>query len=94
VRFVIKIGVKKMTIRRKVKRVVDKDTFETYTKVNGTNFVRIAGMDGAELHTKLGRQQKDQIKRKIQGKVVTLQPVGRSYNRVVAKVRKDRRLLK
>jgi len=35
------------------------------------------------------------MKRKIQGKTVTLQPVSRSYGRVVAKVRhKKRRLLR
>ena len=81
-------------MRRKVKRVLDKDTFETYTKVNGSNFIRIAGMQGAELNTALGRKQRDQMKRKIQGKTVTLQSVGRSYSRVVAKVRHNRRLLR
>ena len=84
----------KNKMRRKVKRVLDKDTFETYTKVNGSNFIRIAGMHGAELNTTLGRKQRDQMKRKIQGKTVTLQPVGRSYSRVVAKVRHNRRLLR
>ena len=83
-----------MVIRRKVKRVVDKDTFETHRKINGSNFVRIAGMDGAEINTALGRKQKEQMKRKIQGRTVTLQPVGRSYGRVVAKVRYKRRLLR
>ncbi len=83
-----------MTIRRKVKRVIDKDTFETYTKVQGTNRVRIAGMNGAEINTAQGKKQRDQMKRKIQGKVVTLKPVGRSYDRVVAKVRHKRRLLR
>jgi len=83
-----------MVIHRKVKRVLDKDTFETYTKVNGSNFIRIAGMQGAELNTALDRKQRDQMKRKIQGKTVTLQPVGRSYSRVVAKVRHKRRLLR
>ena len=81
-------------MRRKVKRVLDKDTFETYHKVNGSNFVRIAGMHGAEVDTALGRKQRDQMKRKIQGKTVTLQPVGKSFGRVVAKVRHNRRLLK
>lgn len=83
-----------MTIRRKVKRVIDKDTFETHRKIQGTNRVRIAGIDGAELNTVLGRRQRDQMKRKIQGKVVTLQPVGRSYGRVVAKVRHKRKLVR
>ena len=81
-------------MRRKVKRVLDKDTFETYTKVNGSNFIRITDMHGAELNTALGRKQRDQMKRKIQGKTVTIQPVGRSYSRVVAKVRHNRRLLR
>lgn len=83
-----------MTIYRKVKRVIDKDTFETYKKIQGINRVRIAGMYGAELNTLRGRLQRDQMKRKIQGKVVTLQPVGRSYDRVVAKVRYNRRLVR
>ncbi len=83
-----------MTIRRKVKRVIDKDTFETHRKIQGTNRVRIAGMDGAELNTVLGKRQRDQMKRKIQGKVVTLKPVGRSYGRVVAKVRHKRKLVR
>jgi endonuclease YncB( thermonuclease family) len=83
-----------MVIHRKVKRVIDKDTLETYTKVNGTNFIRIAGMDGAELDTALGRKQRDQMRRQIQGKVVTLKPVGRSYGRVVAKVRQNRRIIR
>ena len=83
-----------MVMKRKVRRVIDKDTFETYRKVNGSNFIRIAGMDGAEVNTALGRKQRDIMKRKIQGKKVTLQPVGRSYGRVVAKVKYKRRLLK
>ena len=83
-----------MVMHRKVKRVIDKDTFETHRKINGSNFIRIAGMNGAELNTALGKKQKSQMKRQIQGRVVTLQPVGRSYGRVVAKVRYKRRLLK
>jgi len=82
------------TIRRKVKRVIDKDTFQTHRKIQGTDIVRIAGMYGAELNTPLGRKQRDQMRRKIQGKVVTLKPVGRSYGRVVAKVRHKRMLLR
>jgi len=32
-----------MVIHRKVRRVLDGDTFQTYTKVKGSNYVRIAG---------------------------------------------------
>ncbi len=83
-----------MTTRRTVKRVLDGDTFQTYRKIQGTDRVRIAGVYGAELNTVRGRLQRDQMKRQIQGKTVTLQPVGRSYNRVVAKVRHNRKLVR
>jgi len=83
-----------MTIKRKVKRVIDGDTFETHTKIKGTNFVRIARKHAPELNQFGGKQARDKLKRQIQGKVVTLQPVGRSYSRVVARVRKNRRLIR
>lgn len=83
-----------MTIRRKVKKVIDGDTFQTYTRVNGSNFVRIAGKHAPEKHQFGGQQAKQKLRRQIQGKVVTLKPVGRSYSRVVAKVRHKRKLIK
>ncbi|MBU2612760.1 MAG: hypothetical protein KKB62_03505 [Nanoarchaeota archaeon] len=83
-----------MTIRRKVKKVIDGDTFQTHTKVNGSNFVRIAGKNAPEKHQFGGPQATRRLKNQIQGKVVTLQPVGRHRGRVVAKVRKNRRLLR
>jgi len=83
-----------MTIRRKVKKVIDGDTFQTCTKVNGSNYIRIAGKHAPEKHQFGGEQSTQKLKRKIQGKVVTLKPVGRSFGRVVAKVRHERRLVK
>jgi len=83
-----------MTIRRKVKRVIDGDTFQTHTKVKGSNYVRIANKNAPESYQFGGSQATSKLKRQIQGKTVTLQPVGRSYGRVVAKVRKDRRLIR
>lgn len=82
-----------MTMRRKVKRVIDGDTFQTHTKVNGSNFIRIAGKHTPENHQFGGKQATQKLKRQIQGKVVTLCPVGRSFGRVVAKVRHKRRLV-
>jgi len=81
-------------MRRKVKRVLDEDTFETYHKVNGSNFIRIAGKDGRELHESGGKVARDRLKRQIQNKTVTLKPVGRSYGRTVAIVRHKRKLLR
>ena len=83
-----------MTTYRKVKKVIGGDTIKTRTKISGTNFVRIANIDAPELHQFGGYAARDKLKRQIQGKVVTLQPVGRSYNRVVAKVRHNRRLIR
>lgn len=83
-----------MSIHRKVKQVLDGDTFQTYRKVRGSNFVRIAGKNAPEKYQFGGKQATQRLKRQIQGKTVTLQPVGRSYSRVVAKVRVNRRLIK
>jgi len=83
-----------MVIHRKVKKVVDGDTFQTYTKVNGSNYIRIAGKNAPEKHQFGGSKATQSLKRQIQGKVVTVNPVGRSYGRIVAKVRHKRRLLR
>ena len=83
-----------MVTRRKVKRVIDGDTFETHRKIQGTNRVRIAGMNAPERHQCGGSQATRRLKRQIQGKTVTLTPVGRSYDRVVARVRHKRKLVR
>lgn len=83
-----------MTIKRTVKRVLDGDTFQTYRKVNGSNYVRIAGVNAPERHQFGGREATQRLRRQIRGKTITLQPVGRSYSRVVARVRCNRRLLR
>jgi len=83
-----------MTIRRIVKRVLDGDTFQTYRKVNGSNYIRLVGVNAPERYQFGGREATARLKRQIQGKTVTLQPVGRSYSRVVAKVRHNRRLVR
>jgi endonuclease YncB( thermonuclease family) len=83
-----------MVIRRTVKRVLDGDTFKTYRKINGSNFVRIANKNAPERYQFGGREATAKLRRQIQGKTVTLQPVGRSYSRVVARVRCNRRLVR
>ncbi len=83
-----------MTIRRTVKRVLDGDTFQTHRKVNGSNYIRIANSTAPERYQFGGRQATQRLRKQIQGKTVTLQPVGRSYSRVVARVRQNRRLIR
>ena len=81
-----------MTIRRKIRRVVDGDTFEVYRKIRGTNFIRIAGIDTPERGRRGYGQAKNKLGR-LRNKTVTLVPKGRSYNRLVADVRYKRRKL-
>ncbi len=83
-----------MTIRRTVKRVLDGDTIQTYRKVNGSNYVRLAGVNAPERYQLGGKEATQRLRRQIKGKTVTLHPVGRSYSRVVAKVRCNRRLVR
>ncbi len=82
-----------MTIRRTVKQVLDGDTFQTYRKVNGSNYIRLAGVNAPEKYQLGERKATEKLKRQIQGKTVTLQPLGRSYSRVIARVRHNRRLV-
>lgn len=83
-----------MTTYRKVKRVPDGDTLELYRKINGSKFVRIAGVNAPEIYQFGGYAARNKLRRQVQGKVVTLQPVGRSYGRVVARVRNNRGLIR
>ena len=80
----------KVTIRRKVKRAVDGDTLELRNKFKGTNFIRLAGTNAPERGQRGYSSAKSNLNR-LKGKVVTLVPKGRSYNRLVADVRYKRR---
>ena len=79
-----------MTIRRKVKRAVDGDTLEVRNKIRGTNFIRLAEVNAPEKGERGYSSAKARLNQ-LKGKVVTLVPKGRSYNRVVADVRHKRR---
>ena len=85
------MGVIKITIRRKVKRVIDGDTFEVYRKIGNTNRVRLAGVKAPAKNQFGGRKATNRLRGLIGGKTVTINPVGISYNRVVAKVRHQRK---
>ena len=80
-----------MTTQRTVKRVIDGDTFVVSRKVQGTNRIRIAGFNAPELKERGGRVAADKLKKLIENKKVTIVPVGRSYNRLVADVRQKRK---
>lgn len=83
----------KMTksIRRTVKRVIDGDTFEVARKINGSNYVRLSGVNAPEKNTRGGPKATTQLRGMIGGKIVTVRPEGRSYGRVVGTVFSDRK---
>lgn len=80
-----------MGIRRKVKRVVDGDTFELHKPLNGSKFVRLSGVNAPEKHQFGGQKATNRLRGMVGGKTVTVKPEGRSYNRVVAEVISDRK---
>ncbi len=77
-------------MKRTVDKVIDGDTFRVKRKVNGSNYIRLPGFDAPEINTRGGQLAKNRLTRAI-GKNVTIQPRGRSYGRVVADVRHNRK---
>ena len=70
-----------MIYEEKVIRVIDGDTFET------ANYkVRLADFNAAELGEVGGARATDILKRLIEGKIVGIEQVGISYDRLVAEV--------
>ena len=76
---------KRKTVRRKVQEIIDGDTFRVRNRVEGSQYIRIAGLNAPEK----GQRGYNAAKRrldKMKGKVVTIKPVGKSYDRTVAEV--------
>jgi len=80
-------------MRRTVKRVIDGDTFIVNRKINGTDKVRLANVDAPEKYQFGGKSATNSLRGLIGGQTVTIVPVGRSYDRIVANVRVDRSLV-
>ena len=80
-----------MVIRRKVKQVIDGDTFIVSRKIGNTNRIRLAGVNAPEKYQFGGKTATNRLRGLIGGKTVTIVPVGRSYNRLVANVRNQRK---
>ncbi len=70
-------------MRRKVKRIINGNTFEVYQKVGGTTFIRLAGLDVPSAKTREGKAAIRRLRKLIVGKTVTLIPRGRSYSRIL-----------
>ena len=88
-----KKSTKRKTVRRKVQEVIDGDTIRVRNRVEGSQFIRIAGIDAPEKGQKGYAEAKRKLNR-IKGKTVTIKPVGKSYGRTVADVVYKRKKIK
>jgi endonuclease YncB( thermonuclease family) len=76
-----------------VQKIIDGDTFMVRRNVNGSQYIRIAGLNAPEKGHKGYVNAKRRLE-KIKGENVTIRPVGKSYGRTVADVIFKRRKLR
>ena len=74
------------TVRRKVQKVIDGDTFKVSRRVGGSHYIRVAGIDTPEKGQRGYASAKSRLSSKINGRTIAIKPVGKSYGRTVAKV--------
>ena len=77
---------KKKSVRRKVQKIIDGDTFKVSHRVEGSQFIRIANTDCPEKGERGYKPAKQKLSKLLKGKTVTLRPKGKSYGRTVADV--------
>lgn len=76
---------------RKVKKIIDGDTMVVSSSVSGANYIRIAGVNAPEKRQRGYETAKAKLRSRIGGKKVWITPVGKSYGRIVARIRKVRK---
>ena len=76
---------KRKTVRRKVQEIIDGDTFRVSHRVEGSQYIRIAGLNAPEKGQRGYNSAKKRLN-KMKGEVVTIRPKGKSYGRTVAEV--------
>jgi len=84
---------KQYSVRRKVQRVVDGDTFTVRKKVSGSQYIRVAGVNAPEKGQR-GYATAKQNLSKLKGKTVTIRPKAKSYGRTVGDVIYKRKKLR
>jgi len=77
-------------MKRTVKKVIDGDTFVVNRKIGNSNIVRLANVDAPEKHQFGGSKATNVLKGLIGGQSVNINPVGKSYGRIVANVSRGR----
>ena len=76
---------RKRSVRRKVQGIIDGDTFKVRNNVNGSQYIRVAGLHAPEKGQRGYASAKQNLSR-LKGKTVTLRPKAKSYGRTVADV--------
>ncbi len=76
---------------RKVKKVIDGDTLVVSSPVRGSKYIRLAGVHAPEKGQPGYQTAKTNLRSRVGGKKVSVTPVGKSYGRTVAHVRKVRK---
>ena len=86
-----KTPVKKTSVRRKVQKIVDGDSFTVRKRVAGSQHIRIANLNAPEKDEKGYKKAKEKLARQIRGKTVALKIKGKSYGRTVAETISNRK---
>lgn len=73
------------SVRRKVQKIIDGDTFKVRKGVRGSQYIRIAGMDAPERGQRGYLSSKNKLK-KLKGRTVTIKPKAKSHGRTVGEV--------
>lgn len=76
---------------RRVSGVIDGDTIKVNRPVNKSRYIRLAGVNAPEKRQRGYQTAKNELRSRVGGKKVWVDPVGKSYGRTVAHVRKVRR---
>jgi endonuclease YncB( thermonuclease family) len=75
------------SIRRTVVKVIDGDTVQVARKIDGSNFVRLSGVNAPEKNQPGGKKATNILSGMIGGETVTMRPEARDkYGRIVATI--------
>ena len=79
------------SIRRTVVKVIDGDTIQVARKIDGSNIVRLSGVNAPEKNQQGGKKATNILRGMIGGETVTMRPEAKDkYGRIVATVILDR----
>ena len=75
-----------MLYKRRVKRIIDGDTFVMSSSIQNLSKIRLADVNAKPISTIAGRRAKDLLKQILGRRSVLIKPVSISYDRLVAEV--------